>query len=127
MNILISYLPFLLALITALFAISMAVRALTNKGDAILIQQPVYYPFKAVIVDNERVCINNPLVLKEGRYEMDFGDMEQKIIENQVKMFILSVHMDFNFLSAHSDFSAPASIFLFPFPQKKFDCFHDLY
>ena len=71
------------------FAISMAVRALTNKGDAILIQQPVYYPFKAVIVDNERVCINNPLVLKEGRYEMDFGDMEQKIIENQVKMFIL--------------------------------------
>ena len=71
------------------FAISMAVRALTNKGDAILIQQPVYYPFKAVITDNERVCINNPLVLKEGRYEMDFADMEQKIVENKVKMFIL--------------------------------------
>lgn len=71
------------------FAISMAVRALTEKGDAILIQQPVYYPFKSVIVDNERVCINNPLVLKEGRYEMDFADMEQKIVENKVKMFIL--------------------------------------
>ena len=71
------------------FAISMAVRALTDKGDAIMIQQPVYYPFKSVILDNERVCINNPLVLKNGHYEMDFVDMEKKIVENQVKMLIL--------------------------------------
>ena len=71
------------------FALSVAIRALTSKGDAIMIQQPVYYPFKAVIIDNERVCINNPLVLTDGRYEMDFADMEKKIVENQVKMFIL--------------------------------------
>ena len=71
------------------FALSVAIRALTSKGNAIMIQQPVYYPFKAVIIDNERVCINNPLVLTDGRYEMDFADMEKKIVENQVKMFIL--------------------------------------
>ena len=71
------------------FAISVAVRALTNKGDAVMIQQPVYYPFKSVVETNERVCINNPLVLKDGRYEMNFADMEQKIVENQVKMLIL--------------------------------------
>lgn len=71
------------------FAISVAVRALTNKGDAVMIQQPVYYPFKSVIVTNERVCINNPLILNNGRYEMDFADMERKIIDNQVKLFIL--------------------------------------
>lgn len=71
------------------FAISMAVRALTDKGDAVLIQQPVYYPFRAVVEDNERVCINSPLVLNEGRYEMDYEDMERKITENQVKLFIL--------------------------------------
>ena len=70
------------------FAIAAAVRALTNKGDAILIQPPVYYPFKSVILDNERQCINNPLVLKDGRYEMDYADMEQKIVDNDVKMFI---------------------------------------
>lgn len=71
------------------FAISMAVRALTDKGDAVLIQQPVYYPFRAVVEDNARVCINSPLVLNGGRYEMDYEDMERKITENQVKLFIL--------------------------------------
>ena len=71
------------------FAISVALRALTQKGDAVLIQQPVYYPFRAVIEDNERICINNPLVCREGHYEMDFEDMERKIIENHVKLFIL--------------------------------------
>lgn len=71
------------------FAISVAVRALTKKGDAIMIQQPVYHPFKEVVVTNERVCINNPLVLKDGHYEMDFEDMEKKIMDNHVKMMIL--------------------------------------
>lgn len=71
------------------FAISTAIRAFTEKGDAVLIQQPVYYPFRMVIEDNDRVCINNPLVLKDGHYEMDFADMERKITGNNVKMFIL--------------------------------------
>jgi len=71
------------------FAIATAIRAFSEKGDAILIQQPVYYPFRMVIEDNDRVCVNNPLVLKDGHYEMDFADMERKIIDNNVKMFIL--------------------------------------
>lgn len=71
------------------FAIATAIRAFTEKTDAILIQQPVYYPFRMVIEDNDRVCINNPLVLRDGHYEMDFADMERKIIDNNVKMFIL--------------------------------------
>ena len=71
------------------FAISTAIRAFTEKGDAVLIQQPVYYPFRMVIEDNERVCVNNPLVLKDGHYQMDFADMERKIVDNHVKMFIL--------------------------------------
>lgn len=71
------------------FAIATAIRAFTGKGDAILIQQPVYYPFRMVIEDNDRICINNPLVLSDGHYEMDFADMERKIIDNNVKMFIL--------------------------------------
>ena len=70
------------------FAIATAIRAFTQKGEAVLIQQPVYYPFRMVIEDNERICVNNPLVLKDGHYEMDFADMERKIIDNNVKMFI---------------------------------------
>ena len=71
------------------FAIATAIRAFTIKGDAVLIQQPVYYPFANMIRQNERVIVDNPLRLIEGRYEIDFADFEQKIIEHRVKLFIL--------------------------------------
>lgn len=71
------------------FAICTAIRALTEKGDAVLIQRPVYYPFSLSIVDNERKLVNNPLVYTDGKYEIDFADFEQKIIDNHVKLFIL--------------------------------------
>jgi len=71
------------------FAISMAIRALTDKGDAVLIQKPVYYPFSEVIIANERQLINNPLIYKEGKYFIDFEDFERKIVENKVRLFIL--------------------------------------
>ena len=71
------------------FAIATAIRAFTIKGDAVLIQQPVYYPFANMIRQNERVIVDNPLRLIDGRYEIDFADFEQKIIEHRVKIFIL--------------------------------------
>lgn len=71
------------------FAIAAAVRAFTEKGDAVLIQQPVYHPFGQVIRQNDRKLVNSPLKLNDSRYEMDFEDFEKKIVENQVKLFIL--------------------------------------
>lgn len=71
------------------FAIAIAIQALTKEDDAVMIQQPVYYPFSAVIKDNNRTLVNNELVLKDGHYEIDFEDFEQKIIRNKVKLFIL--------------------------------------
>jgi cystathionine beta-lyase len=71
------------------FALALAVRAFTEPGGSVLIQTPVYYPFYEVIRDNGRKIIENPLVLRDGRYEMDFEDFEQKISENAVKLFIL--------------------------------------
>jgi len=71
------------------FAIATAIRAFTEPGDAVLIQQPVYYPFANVIRDNGRTLVDNTLKLENGRYEIDFADFEQKIIENKVKLFIL--------------------------------------
>ena len=71
------------------FALAMAVRAYTEKGDAVLIQQPVYYPFSEVIVDNGRKLVSSDLVLGEdGKYRMDFEDFEKKIQEHQVKLFL---------------------------------------
>lgn len=63
------------------FALAMAVKAFTEKGDAVLICQPVYYPFSEVIRDNERRIVDSTLVLSEdGTYQIDFDDFEEKII-----------------------------------------------
>lgn len=70
-------------------AIAMAVRAFTKKGDGVLIQRPVYYPFSETILSNGRKLINSPLAYESGTYRIDFEDFEQKIVENQVKLFIL--------------------------------------
>lgn len=71
------------------FAIVLAINALTNEGDSVLIQNPVYYPFTEVIIDNNRKLVNNSLVRNGKKYEIDFEDFENKIIENNVKLFIL--------------------------------------
>lgn len=71
------------------FAIAAAIRAFTQEGDAVLLQQPVYYPFSEVIKDNNRLLVNNPLKLIDGHYEIDFADFEEKIRDNRVKLFLL--------------------------------------
>ena len=71
------------------FAVAAAIRAFTEEGDAILIQQPVYYPFGQVIENNHRKLVSSPLKQNQGHYEMDFEDFEDKIIKEQVKLFIL--------------------------------------
>lgn len=72
------------------FALAMAVRAYSNEGDAVLIQQPVYYPFSEVIADNGRRVVSNDLVLgADGKYHIDFDDFEKKIVDNAIPLFIL--------------------------------------
>lgn len=71
-------------------ALAMAVKAYTEPGDAVLIQLPVYYPFAEVIEDNGRRVVSNTLYRGEdNRYHMDFVDFEQKIVQNEVKLFLL--------------------------------------
>lgn len=71
------------------FALAMAVRALTKEGDSVLIQPPVYYPFFEVIRDNNRKIVESPLLLTDGHYEIDFDDLEEKIASQNVKLFLL--------------------------------------
>ncbi|NLK94116.1 MAG: pyridoxal phosphate-dependent aminotransferase [Clostridiales bacterium] len=71
------------------FAIVTAINAFTEEGDAVIIQQPVYYPFRTSIVNNNRKLVVNSLVYKDNKYSIDFDDFEEKIILNKVKLFIL--------------------------------------
>lgn len=71
-------------------AICLAIRALTEKDDAIMIQTPVYYPFMASIENNGRRIVRSPLIRRGGKYMMnDLDDIERKIVENEVKLAIL--------------------------------------
>lgn len=72
------------------FALAMAVKAYTKENEAVLIQPPVYYPFSEVIEDNNRKLVINELKQEtDGKYYIDFEDFENKIVEEDVKLFFL--------------------------------------
>ena len=71
------------------FALCALIRCLTKTGDAVLIQEPVYYCFQESIHDNGRRTVVNELCFDGKRYTIDFADFERKIVENDVKLFIL--------------------------------------
>lgn len=69
-------------------ALAFTIQTLTQENDKVLIQTPVYQPFYTMINNNNRELIKNPLVLKDGKYEIDFIDFEEKL-KSGVKLFIL--------------------------------------
>ena len=70
-------------------ALAATVRAATRENDAVLVMPPVYYPFYDVIRLNNRKLVESHLNYEDGRYTMNFADLEQKIIENDVKLLLL--------------------------------------
>lgn len=72
------------------YALAMAIQAFTEEGDSVMLQQPVYYPFREVIESNRRKKIDNTLYLgADGKYHMDLEDFERKAKEYDVKLFVL--------------------------------------
>lgn len=71
------------------FALCTLIRALTRPGDAVLIQEPVYYPFRQSIRANQRKPVVSELVSDGGKYRIDFADFERKIVDHHVKLFLL--------------------------------------
>ena len=70
-------------------AVNMAVMAYTKPGDKIIVQPPVYFPFFGAVKDNGRQLVNNQLKLNNGRYDMDFEDLEKQI-DSRTRMVIIS-------------------------------------
>lgn len=68
--------------------IGVAIQAMTDPGDSIIIQPPVYFPFFSSVKGNGRKLIQNELKLSNGRYSMDFDALENQIDKN-TKMLIL--------------------------------------
>lgn len=70
-------------------AISLAILSFTKAGDGVLIQPPVYPPFARSVNGAERRLIENPLIFANGRFEMDFDDLEKKCEKENIKIALL--------------------------------------
>ena len=69
-------------------AFALLINALSEKGDGIIIQQPVYYPFIKKIEANGRVIANNALIKQGKTYVMDYDDLEKKFADPKNKGLI---------------------------------------
>lgn len=70
-------------------AISSIVRRVTNPGENVLIQAPVYNIFYNSILNNGRCVLSSDLVYKNGEYSIDFSDLEEKLANPQTSLMIL--------------------------------------
>ena len=66
--------------------------ALSDPGDKVILQPPVYYPFAATIRGNGREIVDNPLILENGRYRMDLDDLRRKARAGARLMILCSPH-----------------------------------
>jgi cysteine-S-conjugate beta-lyase len=73
-------------------ALSMSVMAYTDPGDKVLLQSPVYPPFFSTISDNKRLVVNNQLRENDGRYTIDFNDLEEKLSGGVKLMLFCNPH-----------------------------------
>lgn len=69
--------------------IAFIINYFTSSGDKILIQTPVYHPFRHLTEGNKRVCVTNPLINTDEGYKMDFEDLERKFATESPKLMIL--------------------------------------
>ena len=64
-------------------------RAFSSPGDKVVLQTPAYHPLFQLIENNGRRIARNPLILKDGRYEIDFENLEKKLSDTRAKVMIL--------------------------------------
>jgi cystathionine beta-lyase len=67
---------------------NIAIQSLTDPGDGIIVQTPVYYPFMEAADRNGRTLVTNPLIENDGDWFIDFEDLETKVKEPNNKMLI---------------------------------------
>ncbi len=69
--------------------IALAVNFFTREGDGVVIQPPVYTPFRTVVEGNNRKVIENPLIFDGESYSMDLDGLRSVVAEHKPKMMVL--------------------------------------
>ncbi len=70
-------------------ALAIAASLFTEEGDGVIVQPPVFFDFFDILRENKRALVTNPLVLQNGRYVMDFEDLELKVSDPRTRMIYL--------------------------------------
>ena len=70
-------------------ALAMAASLFTKTGEGVIVQPPVFFDFFDILRENKRRLVGNPLILEDGRYRMDFDDLEKKAADPRTRMIFL--------------------------------------
>jgi cysteine-S-conjugate beta-lyase len=73
-------------------AVSLLIMALSEPGDKVIVQPPVYFPFFTSIKGLGRKMVENPLIIKDGRYTFDFENLKKGIDSNTKLLILCSPH-----------------------------------
>ena len=74
---------------SVLNAIAILINQHSEEGDGVLIQPPVFFEFRSAIRSNHRRRVKNPLKVVDGKYQMDFEDLEAKAADPHTKLMII--------------------------------------
>jgi len=70
-------------------SLALMMHIFTEVGDAVLVNDPIYTPFMTKVKQNNRTLVTSALKEIDGKYQLDLNDIEAKIIEHQVKLYLL--------------------------------------
>ncbi|MBS9718182.1 MalY/PatB family protein [Pseudohalocynthiibacter aestuariivivens] len=70
-------------------SLAIAASLFTEPGDGVIVQSPVFFDFYDILRENNRELVLNPLILNDGRYEMDFDGLERLAAEPRTRMIYL--------------------------------------
>ena len=70
-------------------SLALMMNVFTEVGDAVLVNDPIYTPFMTKVEQNGRALVTSLLKEVEGKYRLDLADIEAKIIEHKVKLYLL--------------------------------------
>ncbi|WP_201611009.1 MalY/PatB family protein [Psychrobacter submarinus] len=70
-------------------SLALMIHVFTEVGDAIMVNDPIYTPFTTKVQQNKRTLLMSALKEVDGKYQIDLKDIEAKIIEHKVKLYLL--------------------------------------
>jgi len=70
-------------------SLALMMNVFTRAGDAVLVNDPIYTPFMTKVEQNGRTLVTSLLKEVDGKYHLNLVDIEAKIIEHKVKLYLL--------------------------------------